>query len=1037
MSRLEGFLDNHVLANLSFCLILITGFFSYAQMPRAKDPEINFNWVSIVIFLPGAAAEDIEKRVTDPIEAAIRRAVQDLRFVSSTSREGLASLLLRFDQIDERTFDKRLADLRREVQNTYTDELPAEAKDPIIFEITTSNAFPAATVVVTGAGADENLRKQTRNIKKDIELIQGVDRINDLGLDDPELHIRFLPERLQGLGITPADLADTISQYFRDIAAGDSKTGDGQWIVRLQGTAADLETLAEYPIMSARGVVPLGNLAELARATEEPAEIVRFNGQPAALLAITKQAGANALELVDAVADYINAKNKLSDATGVRLALVDDQTVSTRRALALMQKNALIGLILVLLVTWAFLGARIALLTSIGIPFTLAGTFLLLNAGGMSLNNTVLLGVVIALGMIVDDAVVVVEAIYQRLQAGSPAMQAASGGLVEVFAPVTTSVLTTMAVFLPLALLPGILGEFMKVIPIVVTLALAFSLVEAYWMLPAHVSASRISYARPARRRPLRGAALHWIRLKYTRLLLKALRYPLISIAAVLLVFMLAVATVAGGHIRFNFFEADKTSLFYVNVEMERGSTLAQTSAKLLEIEQQALAEIGAEELRATVSYAGQQFTETEPLFGDTIGQVMVSLNPTGANGRPVDAIADAVEEALADTPGIANISLLRMQDGPPTTRPVSIKIRGDEYAEIRRAAERLSDFLETRENFSNITLDYRPGNPELVLRYDGEAIKRAGLNPATLSRSIRAFVDGEIVAEFQDEGEEVKLRLLAKDNDWPDIEALLRQPLSLPGGRSIAIGELVTAEYGFGQYNIRHYNFRRTITLEADIDKERIDTVTANNLIMREWQRLQGDYPDIDLDFSGELDDIKESIDAMAMLFLLGIGVIYIILGTQFRSYFQPLMILVSVPLAFTGVVLGLLVTNNPLSLYTLYGIIALSGIAVNAAIVLISAANARLQNGMNLLHATVYAARRRVIPVLITSVTTIAGLFSLAAGLAGKSLIWGPVATAIVWGLAFSTILTLFVIPLLYRMFMRFSNSAVKQRDYVAIRE
>ena len=445
----------------------------------------------------------------------------------------------------------------------------------------------------------------------------------------------------------------------------------------------------------------------------------------------------------------------------------------------------------------------------------------------------------------------------------------------------------------------------------------------------------------------------------------------------------------------------------------------------------------GAEELRATVSYAGQQFTETEPLFGDTIGQVMVSLNPTGANGRPVDAIADAVEEALADTPGIANISLLRMQDGPATTRPVSIKIRGDEYAEIRRAAERLSDFLETRENFSNITLDYRPGNPELVLRYDGEAIKRAGLNPATLSRSIRAFVDGEIVAEFQDEGEEVKLRLLAKDNDWPDIEALLRQPLSLPGGRSIAIGELVTAEYGFGQYNIRHYNFRRTITLEADIDKERIDTVSANNLIMREWQRLQGDYPGIDLDFSGELDDIKESIDAMAMLFLLGIGVIYIILGTQFRSYFQPLMILVSVPLAFTGVVLGLLVTNNPLSLYTLYGIIALSGIAVNAAIVLISAANARLKNGMNLLHATVYAARRRVIPVLITSVTTIAGLFSLAAGLAGKSLIWGPVATAIVWGLAFSTILTLFVIPLLYQMFMRFSNSAVKQRDYVAIRE
>ena len=1028
MSRLERFLDNHVLANLSFGLILITGFFSYAQMPRAKDPEINFNWVSIVIFLPGASAGDVEKRVTDPIEAAIRRAIQDLRFVSSTSREGLASLLLRFDQIDERTFDKRLTDLRREVQNTYTDELPAEAKNPLIFEITTSNAFPAATVVVTGQGADENLRKQVRNIKKDMELIQGVDRVTDLGLDDPELQIRFLPERLAGLGITPADLADTVSQYFRDMAAGDIQTGDGQWIVRLEGATPDLEALAAYPVVGARGVIPLGNLAELSRTTEEPAEIVRFNGQPAALLAITKQAGANTLELVDAVTDYIQTRNELSATTGARLTLVDDQTASTRRALALMQKNALIGLALVLLVTWAFLGARIAILTSIGIPFTLAGTFLLLHAGGMSLNNTVLLGVVIALGMIVDDAVVVVEAIYQRLRAGGQALQAASEGFKEVFAPVTASVLTTMAVFLPLALLPGILGEFMKVIPIVVTLALAFSLIEAYWMLPAHVIAGQNSYARPAQGRTSRSAALHWIRRQYTRLLFRVLRHPAASIMAALLLFVLAVATVAGGHIRFNFFEADKTGLFYVNVEMPRGSTLAETSAKLLAIEQRARGKIRAEELRAAVGYAGQQFTETEPLFGDMIGQVMVSLNPVGASGRSVDAIADAVEAALADTPDVANISLLRMQDGPPATRPVSIKIRGDEYAGIRQVAERLSEFLETQAEFSNITLDYRPGNPELALSYDGEAIKRAGLNPVTLSRGIRAFVDGEIVAEFQDAGEAVKLRLLAKDNDWPDIETLLRQSLSLPGGRSIALGELVTAEYGLGQHNIRHYNFRRAITLEADIDKAAIDTVAANNLIMREWRRLRGDYPGIDLDFSGELDDIKESIDAMALLFLLGIGVIYIILGAQFRSYFQPLMILVSAPLAFTGVVLGLLVTNNPLSLYTLYGIIALSGIAMNAAIVLISAANARLQSGMNLLHATVYAARRRVIPVLITSVTTIAGLFSLAAGLAGKSLIWGPVATAIVWGLAFSTILTLFVTPLLYRIFMRFTSPTAK---------
>ncbi|MBL1142728.1 MAG: efflux RND transporter permease subunit [Proteobacteria bacterium] len=1026
---LDRFLNNHVLANLTFSLVLVIGFLSYLEMPRAKDPEINFNWVNIMTIFPGASSIDIEKRITSPIEDTIRRSIQDIRFISSTSRSGISNILIRFNQLDERTFDKRLNDLRREVQNTYTDELPDDAEDPFIFEVTTSNAYPSASVAITSAGNDENLRRQTRNIKKDLERVKGVDRINDLGLNDPELHIEFYPERLEGLGITPADLTDTIRTYFRDISAGDVKTDDGQWIVRIEGTNADPGTLANYPVVTAEGIVPLGNLADLSRSTEEPAEIVRFNGQPATLLAITKQSTTNVLELVDDIKSYIKERNVYSDATGVELFLVDDQTISTREALKLMQTNALIGLSMVLLVTWAFLGSRIAILTSIGIPFTLAGTFLILNAAGMTLNNMVLLGVVIALGMLVDDAVVVVESIYQRLQKGMNGLQAATESLNEVFAPVTTSVMTTMAAFLPLMLLPGILGEFMKVIPIVVTLALAISLFEAYWMLPAHVIASKMNLNNPSKQQQKREAATHWIRIKYTRLLLKALRYPVHSIITVLFIFGLAVGTVASGKIRFNFFEADALRLFYVNIEMARGTTLEETDKVLYKIEQEVLKQINPDELRATLIYSGQQFTETEPLFADTVGQIMVSLNPYENGGRSVDEIADEVEANVLNIDGPVNISLLRMKEGPPTSRDINVKIRGDEFSEIKAAADRLVKFLKTDKRFSNITLDYRPGNPELVLRYDGEAIKRAGINPSVISRSISAFVDGEIVNDFQDQGEEVKLRVLAKQNNWYDIEELLRQTISLPDGRSIAIGELVIPEHGYGQHNIRHYNFRRAITLEADIDKGVIDTVAANDLIVEEWKLMQKDYPNVDLDFSGVLDDINESMGAIGILFLFGLGLMYIILGTQFRSYFQPLLILlVTVPLAFTGVVLGLLVTNNPISLYTLYGVVALSGISVNAAIVLISAANSRLQAGMSLLHATVYAARRRVIPIIITSLTTIAGLFSLASGWAGSSLIWGPVATAIVWGLAFSTMLTLFAIPMLYRIFMGTKTDTVK---------
>jgi len=244
--------------------------------------------------------------------------------------------------------------------------------------------------------------------------------------------------------------------------------------------------------------------------------------------------------------------------------------------------------------------------------------------------------------------------------------------------------------------------------------------------------------------------------------------------------------------------------------------------------------------------------------------------------------------------------------------------------------------------------------------------------------------------------------------------------PMTLPSGASTTLASLVRSETASGKGVIRHYNLRRSITVEADIDRSRTDTVAANNAVRAAWEQVKGRYPSTTLDFSGELDDIQESLDAMLVLFPLGVGLIYLILAAQFRSYWQPLMILATVPLAFTGVVFGLLVSRNPLSLYTLYGVIALTGIAVNSAIVLIDAANARRRQAMSVLHASVYAARRRVVPIIITSTTTIAGLFSLAFGLGGHSLIWGPVAASIVWGLGFSTLLTLFVVPLLYWAFM-----------------
>ncbi len=1028
---LERLLRNHVLANLAFVLVLVMGVASYLLLPREQDPTINFNWIQVTTVYAGASAEDVEKLVTDPLEDALAQ-ISDIRFISSSSRENLSSILVRFNELDEKTFDKRVTDLRREIQNKANDELPEEAEQPRIWEINSSNAFPSATVVVVGQARDENLRRQARSVKRDLERLKGIYQVQPMSLLEPELQVNFYPERLEGVGVTAVDVANTVAANFRDTSAGTVRVGDEEWLVRVLGTDSEPSYLAQIPIATAQGEVPLGSIAQVERGREEPDRLVSYNGRPAVLLSVMKQGSANMLDLVEQIRAYIDRYNELSQVRGVELVLADDQTVVTREALSVMQRNALLGLALVLLVAWAFLGTRIALLTTIGIPFTLAGTFWALGAMDQTLNVTVLLAVVIVLGMLVDDAVVVVESIYYRMVRGMDPVRAGLESLREVFAPVTAAVLTTMAAFSPLMLMPGIVGKFMFVVPLVVTTALAISLVEAYWMLPAHVMAFRVSFDRPGRMQVLREKANHWLRVNYTRLLVKVMRRPKSALGIVFALFLLALGAVGGGLIRMEFFAFDPVRLFYINIEMPAGTAIDQTLRTVEAIEQRVRTRIEPHELRSIVSYAGIRFTETEPLFGDHNGQILVSLNPRGDGMREVDEVIEDTRSVLGDVAGPRHVSYLRIAGGPPVERPIKVKVRGNDYPEIEAAVADIKAILAAMPAVHDVTTDQAPGSSVLNLRLDTDAVRRAGLNPADVARMVRLLVDGEVVATLQDKGEQVDVRVRARDAALTDIESLLRQSVALPGGGVTLLGNLVRHDTAVAKGSIRHYNFKRTVTVEADLDKLQLDTRQANLQIVDAWEKIRARHPAIDLDFTGELDDIQESLDSIFVLFLFGIGLIYAILGTQFRSYFQPLMILASVPMAFTGVAAGLVITGNPLSLFTLYGVVALAGIAVNSAIVLISAANARLEAGMSVLHATLYAARRRVIPILITALTTVAGLFSLATGLGGRSLMWGPVATSIVWGLAFSTLLTLFVVPLLYRLFMRPTAAAKRHQEY-----
>lgn len=1022
---LRNLLTHHPLVNILFTVVLIFGVLSFLEMPRENDPDVNFNWIIINTVLPGASAKDVEDLVTSPLEDALT-GVKDVRFVSSNSQQDSSSMIVRFNEMPRDEFLLRFADLRRDVQNKARAELPDEAEDPVVLELTTSSGFPTAIVVVAGQADDESLREVARAMQQDIERMKGVDSVTTQGLHPPELQVNLDLSALAARGINPVEVSDNLRSAYRDTSAGEIGVAGAEWLVRVDESEPDPEKLAQFKLRTPDGgQVALSEVASVERVRKRASTKVSFDGSPAVSLAVIKQKYVNTLELVDRINQYVDEKNAQFADLGISVTLADDQTVQTRNALNVMGRNALLGLFLVLVVCWLFLGIRIALMVTLGIAFSIAGTLWLLNITGNTLNVMVLLGIVIVLGMLVDDAVVVVEAVYYRLQRGAEGVDAAVDALGEVGKPVLSAVMTTMAAFLPLMLLEGVVGQFMFVIPFVVSTGLAVSLIEAFWILPAHVIAlgSNAAGQESAAKSSHRHWRVRWtaaLRLRYSRLLAYFMRRPLLLLLATLTLIALAVLSIAAGRVTLNFFQADPLRIFYVNVDMPPDASLDETLAQASLVDQRVREQVRPEEVRAVTTFAGIKFTETEAFFGDQYGQIQVSLNPRG-DGRTVNEIVNGLRDYVLASPGDGKITFTELSGGPPVLGDINVKVRSNDYDELRRAADTMKELVASLPGASNVADDDVPGRLELTLDLDETAIRRAGLEPGIVSRLVRLHVDGEIISFLRYKGQKMELRVRAAPRQLASIEEVLDEPIALPGGGTSSLRELSTTSITRGSGIIRHYNFRRSITVSADIDETQINVQAANDLLKEKWDAVANQFTTADTDYSGVLDDINESLEGMAVLFLFGLGLMYLILSTQFKSYFQPFLILTTVPMAFTGVVLGLSITGNPLSLFSMYGVIALTGIAVNSAIVLIDAANQRIAAGMRPLHATMYAAKRRVVPVLMTATTTIAGLFSLAVGLGGKSLVWGPVASSIVSGLVVATALTLFVVPVLYRFFMR----------------
>jgi multidrug efflux pump subunit AcrB len=1008
---------SHRFADLILALVLLLGAWAYHAMPRAQYPEVDLNWVAVAVVWPGATARDVEREIALPLEAAARR-VSDIRFVAATSRDHVATLLVRFHDLGHGRFERRLADLDREIRQASAD-FPKEARPPQVIELTSSNFFPTAMVVVSsgtaGNIADGRVCELAEATRAKLEKLPGVGRIWSYGMRGRELAVTFDPAALEVQGVSLEALTRAVAEQSRSLPAGMADMSGRRYAMRVEGLNANPDFLAEVPIAGADGRrVRIGELAHVATGVSPARELVRLDGKPAVLLSVIKRENVNTLELTDSIHTLVKETNQTFGAP--ILTLLDDQSATTREAIGVMEANALFGLVVVLLVTWFFLGHRLALLTSIGVPFALAGMFLALHLMGHTLNVSVLLGVAIVLGIPLDDAVVVAEAIRLRLAAGMARAEAVTAALKEVARPVTASIFATCLAFAPLLFLPGLMGRFMFVTPLAVMLTLLCSLAASLWILPRHA----VAWGDCGADSGWRDSFARYLRRYYGKGLLWTLRRPAPVLTLFTVVFLLAGASLALEWVKPRWFASDPLRVFNINVQMPPASNLETTLAATRELELATRRSARPGELIATLAMAGLQFTPSELVIGDQMGQVTVSLAPQSASGRGVADFVAALRPALKAA-GAESISVQVLSADLPMLSSLSLRLTGAPLDRLADAARDLRLALAEVPGFSDMNDDAGFSQPRLTLQVDAPAAARAGLDPFKLAALVRLHFEGVAVGKINDGDQALEVVVRGRPMSQVEVQRWLAKPWRLPDGSTVNPGDLFTVTMESTPGELRRVNGERAITLHAGFDQDRITARQAVAAVDAAWDELALRHVGVSLQQGGELDDVKASLRDLLVFLMLGFVLMYALLAVQFGRLVLPLVILATAPMALAGVVLGLLISGQPITLYTLYGCVALSGVAVNASIVLVAAGEDRFARGQPALAAAFYAGRRRLVPIIITTLTVIGGLVSLAFGWGGDSLLWGPLAASIIWGLAFATPLTLFVTPLMHGWLMR----------------
>ncbi|TVR85692.1 MAG: efflux RND transporter permease subunit [Spirochaetaceae bacterium] len=1001
--------SNSVLVTIATVVILVLGFFSLRNLPQEQFSEVPFFFVNITVPYPGVAAADVERNVTIPIEDEMQ-GLDRLDTVRSISDEGVSVVTLEFDQgVGAREFDSLFQEVRNRFSNV---SLPDGTLQASIEDFSSNDFLPVIEVVLYGETEYEVLNRSALELRDRLRRVPEVSGVTPVGSRDRKVLISVDRSRAEAIGLALDEVVAAVRSRNVTVPGGTISSGARDYILRTVGEIRDLDEFERTVVRTAssdgQGVVLLGDVAEIREDYDSEAGGARFNGLPAISLRITKIPGGSSIGVIDEARRVATAY--ASDLpTGVELAFFNDSTVQIRDSLDVLISNAVLGLILLVVILFLFVGIRNALMTGLGIPVTFAVTFIILEATGETLNSNTLFALVLVLGLIVDHAIVIVENSYRLQSEGLSQRDAAVRGVDQVVIPIIAATATTIAAFLPLAFLPGVIGRFLRVVPITVTIALVASTFEASVFLPSH-------YADwPGGSRPPRRRVLEKMQSLYAGFIRRVYRHKFKTVA---LMFVIMIGTF--GLVRTippDLFAAEDFSVFFIEIEMPPGTPLQRTDEIVAEFEAEVLPRLGDGEIISVVSTIGFTGRQDGSVTRSSVAQLTVDLAELDdGRTRSIAEVMGDIQESTLHIAGPETVRFRKAPSGPPQDPPIVFRFFGEELEELAQVTEavrlQLTDFPEVFDIQDNLD----QGSPELRILVDENAAARFGLSKQSIGNFVRASFDGVPAGSFFSRNEEAEVLVRYGGATQSGVEQLVQLRIPNRAGLLVPFSSVARIEEAGGISSIRRLDGRREATVEAE-------TYTNENLaeINRSIRSLYDDelaerFQGVELAVGGRFAEILNILLDILRVFLVGIFAIYAILGTQFKSYLQPFLILLSVPFAFVGVILYLILSGTALSTTVIYAGVALAGIAVNDTIVLVSFINERRKEGAPVAEAVIDGAVTRLRPILLTSFTTIGGLLPIAMGLGGESIVWGPMASTIVFGLLFSTLTALVVVPCLY---------------------